>query len=501
MILSIIDRIRTWVTERAPDRHAGWATVVLIIVTATGTGVLAAHFLPREANLAISGLLFVAFILWPLWFGYLGSIVSAVFLLIGARFTIHAWMTDDDVYYLSIAVFQVATVISGFIIATLVEGDRRLRRELEQVAIVDGLTGLYNYKHFVARIQEELASRSRTDEETTVMYMDLDNFKPINDTFGHQRGDAYLRAFAALLLEVVRAGDTAYRLGGDEFAVILPGTDETGARRVGERLNTEMALRDLSLPEKANRPSVSIGISVAPDFAENAAELMTQADSALYHAKHAGRGQIKLFHDVFVDILHYFSSGNEQLNWSLKSLLWGAAVRDQYTYEHSERVSDYAAALAAESGLEADKVAAIRIAAVLHDIGRAQIPQEILLKSGPLTQSEHALVQKHPDCAATILKPLAGIGSVVEDVRHHHERVDGTGYPSGLAGDAIPVGARIIAVADSFDAMCSDRPYRRAMTVEQAIREVRQLAGIAFDPAIVAAAAVLLPRLARGGDG
>ncbi|MEE8441920.1 MAG: HD domain-containing phosphohydrolase, partial [Spirochaetia bacterium] len=107
----------------------------------------------------------------------------------------------------------------------------------------------------------------------------------------------------------------------------------------------------------------------------------------------------------------------------------------------------------------------------------------------------------HPDYAATVLKPLAGIGSVVEDVRHHHERVDGTGYPSGLAGDAIPVGARIIAVADSFDAMCNDRPYRRAMTINQAIREVRQLAGTAFDPAIVAAAADLLPRLARDGDG
>jgi diguanylate cyclase (GGDEF)-like protein/putative nucleotidyltransferase with HDIG domain len=410
-------------------------------------------------------------------------------------------VVGGDAYYLSIAVFQVTIVVSGFIIASLVERDRRHRRELERAAIVDGLTGLYNHKHFVARIQQELARRRRTDEKTALMYIDLDNFKPVNDTFGHQQGDSYLGAFANLLLDVIRTDDTAYRLGGDEFAVILPGTAEAGARRVGERLKTEMACRDLTLPQKANRPSASIGISVAPDFAESAAELMTQADSALYHAKHAGRDQIRLFRDVFADILHYFSSGNEDLIWSLKSLLWSASARDHYTYGHSERVSDYATALAAEFGLDAAKVASIRIAAMLHDIGRVQIPQDILLKMGPLVESERVLVRMHSEHAAAILEPLAGMGSVVKDVRHHHERFDGTGYPGGLVGDAIPIGARIIAVTDAFDAMCTDRPYRRAMTIEHAIREIQQFAGSTFDPEVVSVAVEVLPQLARIDDG
>ena len=262
-----------------------------------------------------------------------------------------------------------------------------------------------------------------------------------------------------------------------------------------------MTDRDMELPAAAGRPSASIGISVAPEFADTASELMTQADSALYHAKHAGRDQIRLFQDVFADILHYFSSGNEELIWSLKSLLWSAAARDQYTYGHSERVSYYATALAAELGLSPDEVASIRVAAILHDIGRVQIPQDLLLKSGPLTESEFEEVRRHPEHAATILKPLSGMGSVVEDVRHHHERIDGTGYPAGLSGDHIPIAARIIAVADTFDALCNERPYRRAMTTDQAILEIKRLSGVAFDPKIVDIAVEFLPRLVRGGDG
>jgi diguanylate cyclase (GGDEF)-like protein len=498
---SILTRTRSWIGQRLPTRSAWWITAGLFTVTAAGSGILWSGILPREINLAISGLLFVSFILWPLSFGYLGAIISSLYLISGSIFTLRAWLLRGDVYHLSVAVFQVATVVSGFIVAGLVERDRRRRRDLEQAAIVDGLTGLYNHKHFVARLQQELSRRRRSEEETALMYIDLDNFKPVNDTFGHQRGDDYLRAFSNLLLDVIRTGDTAYRLGGDEFAVILPGTGEAGARRVAERLKEEMTQQDLSLPEKANRPSASIGISVAPNFAETATELMTQADSALYHAKHAGRDQIRLFQDVFADILHYFSSGNEDLIWSLKSLLWSAAARDHYTYGHSERVSDYATALAAEYGLGPDRVASIRIAAILHDIGRVQIPQDILLKSGELSDSELSVVRLHPDHAATILQPLSGMGSVVEDVRHHHERFDGTGYPGGLSGETIPLGARIIAVADAFDAMCTDRPYRGAKTVDHAIREIEQLSGIAYDPAVAACAAELLPTLVRSGDG
>jgi len=457
--------------------------------------------LPREATLAIAGTLFVFMIIWPLRLGYLGAGVSIVVLSSGAFFTTRAWLDQTDPYYLAIAVFQISSAVSAIIIARLVEQDRERRRDLERAAIVDGLTGLYNHKHFVFRIQQELARRARTNEELSLMYVDLDDFKPVNDTFGHHKGDQYLQAFADLLTEAIRADDTAYRLGGDEFAVILPGTQEEGARRVAERLRQLMTQRQMGLPEGANRPSASIGISIAPRFADTAAELMTQADSALYHAKHAGRDQIMLFQDVFADILEHFTSGNKALVWSLKSLLWSAAARDHYTYGHSERVAEYSTAIAARYGLSPDKVASIRIAAILHDIGRVQVPQDILLRSGSLTREETEQIRRHPEHAAGILKPLAGIGTVVEDVRHHHERIDGTGYPAGLSGQDIPVGARIIAVADAFDAMTSDRPYRRAMSAQAAIREIRLSAGIKFDAVVVDIAADLLPELAHGGDG
>lgn len=493
--------VRDWVNDRRPEHHRLMPTALLIGLSGMGALILWLGLLPRELNLFISGLLFVAFILWPLTFGYLGSIVSAAYLLSGAVFTVRAWLIQDDPYFLSIAVFQVATVVSGVIIASLVERDRKRRRELERAATVDGLTGLYNHKHFVHRLQQELARRQRNDDEIALMYIDLDNFKPINDTYGHQRGDIYLRAFSQLLVDVLRADDTAYRLGGDEFAVILPGTAEEGAQRVAERLRKEMARRQLGLPDGASSPSASIGISVAPRFADSATELMTQADSALYHAKNSGRDQIRLFQDLFAEILAYFTSGSEELIWSLKSLLWSASARDHYTYGHSERVSDYAAAIAAECGLTPEEVSSVRIAAVLHDIGRVQIAQDILLKPGPLTAEECEEVRRHPEYAAAILKPLAGMGTVLEDVRHHHEHFDGSGYPSRLAGRDIPIGARIIAIADAFDAMCTDRPYRAAMPLSRAIAEIRKASGTAFDPEIASVALQILPQLSRGSEG
>lgn len=501
MATKIWNALSAWYNARLPRAHTRWHMLLFIVVTVAGTVSLRYGLFSREIKLAISGIVFVVLVLWPLRYGYLGAIVSVVFLLPAATWSVTTWVQALDPYYLSIAVFQLSAATSAIIIARLIEKDRISRRELERAAIVDGLTGLYNHKHFVFRIQQELARRARTDETVSLMYIDLDNFKPVNDTFGHQKGDQYLQSFADLLTESIRADDTAYRLGGDEFAVILPGTGEDGARRVGERLREVMTQNHMGLPDGANKPSASIGISIAPRFAETAAELMTQADSALYHAKHAGRDQIRLFQDVFADILQHFSSGNKALIWSLKSLLWSAATRDHYTYGHSERVADYATAIAANLGLTPEEVSSIRIAGILHDIGRVQIPQEILLRPGPLAPDEREEIRKHPEYAATILKPLAGIGTVVEDVRHHHERMDGSGYPAGLAGEAIPIGARIIGVADAFDAMTSDRPYRAAMPVAQAIRAIELLSGSGFDPAVVRVASQTLPELVRGGDG
>ena len=360
-------------------------------------------------------------------------------------------------------------------------------RELRamRLALTDPLTGLGNHRHFHDRLERELADSQAQAHPLSLCLVDIDDFKRINDRFGHPGGDRVLAQLATTL----RQGGEAFRLGGDEFAILLPGRDEEGAAIAAQAIIGRIAEYDL---DPAVTVTVSAGIATVPDDEIARDELVRRADSALYWAKEYGKDQVRVYRPDVLEIAELkrlAASPDRAARFrAAASLARAVDARDAYTGSHSERVADLAARLAARLGVDPEQIELTRLAASLHDLGKLAIPEEILRKPGPLTESERIVLERHPQIGFRMLESL-GVDPVADWVLHHHERWDGAGYPDGIPGDDIPLGARIIFVADAYDAMTSNRVYRDRLSGDEAIFELERCAGSQFDPTIVDALA------------
>ena len=352
-----------------------------------------------------------------------------------------------------------------------------------RLAQTDPLTGLGNHRHFQEQLQSKLESAEQTRLPLSVVLLDLDNFKQINDRYGHPAGDKVLAQVAARL----RDAGQAFRLGGDEFALVLPGHGEEAARRVGDKL-----VRDLGGAETEHGGAVSFsaGVATFPQHGIERAELVRVADIALYWAKGEGKNRVRVYRPdmpAMTQLQRLATDPDRTARLQAAAALAGAVdARDAYVGSHSHRVGEYAAAVAERLKLPPDEIELIRLAGKLHDLGKLAIPEEILRKRGPLTPREREVLERHPQIGQNMLDPL-GIEPVASWVLHHHERWDGDGYPANLSGERIPMGARIIFAADSFDAMTSERVYRSALSFDEATEELRRCAGTQFDPIVIAA--------------
>ena len=292
----------------------------------------------------------------------------------------------------------------------------------------------------------------------------------------------------AQLATNLRQGGEAFRLGGDEFAILLPGRDEEGARIAAESIIERISAADLP---PAGPVTVSAGIATAPPTDVGRDELVRRADSALYWAKEYGKNQTRVYRPDVVEIaeLKRLAAGPDRAARfrAAASLAKAVDARDAYTGSHSERVSDLAARIATRLGVDREQIELTRLAASLHDLGKLAIPEEILRKPGPLSETERLVLERHPQIGYRMLESL-GVDPVADWVLHHHERWDGTGYPDALGGEEIPLGARIIFVADAYDAMTSDRVYRGRLTDDEAVAELARCSGSQFDPDVVARA-------------
>lgn len=383
---------------------------------------------------------------------------------------------------------QAATAISN----------ARLFERAERMAITDGLTGLYNHRHFLELLDREFRSALRRQAPLSLLVTDIDSFKLVNDTYGHLAGDQLVREVAHELSASLRRTDVLARFGGDEFVIILPNTSQMQAVEVAEKVRRRIASRDFRIGSSGKiHTTVSVGVAAYPEAAQSRQELVERADRAAYYSKQTGRNRASVYSPSMESIEggallrgkptpeDYTNALHNLYVDAIRSLSYLVDAKDPYTYGHSTRVERLATELARAMRLPQEEVLTVQRAALLHDIGKVGISEQILHKRAPLEPEEWDAIRRHPAIGAQIIRGVSFLEAVIPLVYHHQERFDGTGYPAGLRGDAIPLGARIIALADAYEAMTSDRPYRMAKQPSEALAELERCAGSQFDPSLI----------------
>lgn len=324
----------------------------------------------------------------------------------------------------------------------------------------DYLTGLYNRVYF----EEEMhrLSTGRYDP-VSIIICDLDGLKFINDTMGHEAGDALLVEAASIIKNSFRESDVVARVGGDEFAVLLPNSDEKTVKCACDRLRS--SILSYNETNQTLPLSISLGFATRLDVSLTMDELFKEADNNMYREK-----------------LLRTQSARSSIVQTLKKAL---GARDFITEGHADRMQDLVTAMAVSLSLSENRIADLRLLAQFHDIGKVGIPDSILFKKGPLTDEEYAEMKRHCEIGHLIATSPPDLGPIADFILTHHEWWNGKGYPLGLKGEEIPLECRILAIADAYDAMTSDRPYRKALPHIKAINELQINAGIQFDPFLV----------------
>jgi diguanylate cyclase (GGDEF)-like protein len=366
-----------------------------------------------------------------------------------------------------LAFFATTLAITALLCAWEAFDHDRQREALARVSRADPLTGCLNRRGFEERLEAELDSSRRSDGRLGLVVLDLDHFKDVNDTNGHAAGDELLRWTVSCAGEVLRPMDSLGRLGGDEFAILVPGAGPAEVREVADRLREALS----------ERVSVSSGVAAFPGDGSDRDALHRHADIDLYAAKNGRAAPV--------------APSTRDLTFA-SALAHVVELRMSVPGEHSSTVSHYAGAIGEQLGFGGTELAMMRMASILHDVGKVSVPDRILRKPGPLTVEEYEQVKAHPATGAEIVAQIDGLAPVAEWIRHSHEHVDGSGYPEGLRGDQIPLASRVLLVADAFDAMTSERAYGISLPPELALEELRLGVGGQFDRDCVEALAAHL---------
>jgi len=395
----------------------------------------------------------------------------------------HQAFTQEEINTISTLAVHVGVAIDN----------ARFLEKKEQQAVTDSLTGLYNHMEFQKHLTEELERSHRYGSEFSLLMLDLDHFKMVNDAYGHQVGDSILKEMAQHLKGQLRTVDKVFRYGGEEFAVILPETGHSGAKVIAEDLCRRIAASTYDTDtDQALKITVSIGAASFPYDAELREDLIGAADQALFTAKRAGRNRIVIYSDA-LGLL----AGDNPLQLQallrdphinmLKELAAVIDAKSPYIKGHSQAVSECAMRFAEVLRLGDQDKRNLQYASLLHNIGIVGIPGKLLDKQGPLTSEERKLINSHPSLAQVLIRQTEQLTAVLPTILYHHERYDGHGYPNGLKGEEIPYLARVLSVIDAYNAMISPRAYRPGLSGRQAIEELRRHAGTQFDPQITAA--------------
>lgn len=366
------------------------------------------------------------------------------------------------------------------------------------LATIDPLTGVANRQTLLSRVEDELARAARYRHSLSVVMVDIDHFKRLNDSFGHACGDVVLRHVARVLAANVRGVDLAGRYGGEEFLLVLPETDVDAAAALAEKLRRMVGASEVHLPTGDTASvTLSAGVAGGAGAVLRLDALIRDADAAMYSAKSLGRNQVYVFRETgdedtvrrapisakararAVDV------GRAAMAAAQEALIQTLAVRPAYAGKPSTLIAEASISVARAIGLPDGELDRIRTASLLHDLGKLAIPEEILGKPSDLVEQEWRVVAEHPKIGQVVLEQAGALRDAATIVLHHHEWYDGRGYPHGLRGEDIPVGARIVSIVDAYEAMIAGRPYRDPISHDAAIEELRRHAGIQFDPELV----------------
>ena len=389
-----------------------------------------------------------------------------------------------DIVLVTISAAAVLTVLLYLIFRAAQARLTRQTAELIESTRRDALTGLYNHGSMVGALASMLDGVRDTDASMAIGLLDIDNFRLLNDTHGHAAGDAALLQVATAMNADLGPPLLVGRFGPDEFLVVAPvgptSRLETGIERVRDRLSG----LSLQFGSSERLPlTVSAAVCYAPLHGRAAAELLSVAAATLNEAKASGGNAVRVAERGADEV-----AAAQRTSFDvLAGLVIAVDTKDRYTKRHSEDVARYAVFLAARIGLEPDVRRAIQAAGLLHDVGKIGIPDVILRKPGPLTAEEYDIVKQHVALGDVIVRDVPDADTVRDGIRHHHERWDGKGYLEGLEGEEIPMIGRILAVADAFSAMTTTRPYRKALSVEEALKRLGDAAGTQLQEDLVVA--------------
>lgn len=362
---------------------------------------------------------------------------------------------------------------------------KKENEELKIYANTDYLTSVYNHKYYFESINDKIAEAHK---QISIMFCDIDKFKLTNDTYGHEVGDFILIGIAKIIKDEVKDTGMVFRYGGEEFVVIMCDYTSEETLDKAEKIRKSI-IRSQEIQKYASYFPITISIGVAsyPKHALDAEGLIKKADCAMCYSKQNGRNQCNIYNNNMNLFLKYNNENikKELLMDSVLALAEAVDAKDGYTGKHSKMVSKYSILLAEKLGLTENEKNRLRIGALLHDCGKIGIPDNIIHKSQKLSDAEFTIIKNHTLLGYNIIKHITNDEEIINCVRSHHERWDGKGYPDGLQGDAIHLFARIVCIADVYHAMTSDRPYRKALTQEEAANELIRTKGTQFDPKLI----------------
>ena len=419
----------------------------------------------------------------------------------------HRYYTPDDLSFAQELARRIALVLENVRLHREAQSELAERKRVEEqqrvlqerilaLATTDPVTELPNHRALLARLDQELERAQQYNRSCSLLFLDLDHFKALNDGYGHVAGDAALCEVASLIRAQLRRMDTVGRWGGEEFVAILPELQADEALSMAEAVRATVAAHAFSAGGGLHL-TCCVGVASYPTHAQEREGLLSAADHAMYGAKRFGRNQVRAADDPAVFALFmesHLEEGREEaaLVGMVEALVTLVEARDYSTGRHSHQVANLVLQLARALGLPAAEAQMIALAGRLHDVGKVAIPDGVLQKAGHLTEEDWGLIRTHPVVGAEVVSHIPALRPLAPVIRAHHERWDGQGYPNRLKGEAIPLGARILAVVDAYLAMTVDRPYQRACVPAVALAELRRCAGSQFDPRIVEALTFLL---------